>query len=77
MTATIITGIDTAKLNQVEEILGEHRIANPRVEGDWLVWDLMRDERTVAKRFDRLKRVHRASFMRRGRVGVHVDELAA
>lgn len=86
MTATATTeiqaiadqhGLDAARINAVIDTLGDHRITSPRVEGDWLVWDVTRDERTMAKFADRLKRQYRASFMRRGRVGVHRDSLAA
>jgi hypothetical protein len=69
--------LDPESLAIIVDILGDHRVANPRVEGEWLVWDLQVSERTMEKRFRRLKSHYSASFMRPGRIGVHTWNLAS
>lgn len=64
--------LDPGTIASIVDILGEHRIANPRVSGDWMIWDLMVSETTIEKRYGKLKSRYPASFVRRGNVGVHL-----
>jgi hypothetical protein len=59
----------------IMDILGPHRVANPREEGEWLVWDLRVSERTLEKRFRKLKARYPASFLSRGRIGIHLKHV--
>lgn len=58
------------------EIVDAHRIERPRIEGDWLVWDLTVSEQTADKFVGRAKsRGYRSTTARRGRLVVHIDDL--
>jgi hypothetical protein len=67
--------LDLESLEAIVDILGDHRLEGPHVEGEWMVWKLMVSERTMEKRFLKLKRAYPASFMRSGRVGVNLKHL--
>lgn len=78
--AALTFGADEAliasRIAGLVEIVDEHRIAAPRLEGDWLVWDLRVSEQTASKFVARAKsRGYRSTTARRGRLVVHVDDL--
>lgn len=49
-----------------------HRVENFRVDGDWVVADTTKSERTMAKHANRFKDTVRASFCRSGRAGFRI-----
>jgi hypothetical protein len=64
------------RIARLVEIVDEHRVAKPRLDGEWLVWDITVSEQTMAKFVSRAKSAgYRSLFCRDGRFGLHIDAL--